>query len=138
PIAGGLNAAIVAALVLVAGPTAAAAAQWGDEAAITQAPANDQVNPPLPAASPPYTDNFPDNLQIEPAIARDPVTGAFVAAAMDFRDDALCLQTGNGTMGGTSYKSGYCTGSFAYTGIDAVYLSQDGKGWSQPTETDGA
>ena len=39
-----------------------------------------------------YVDNFPKNKQNEPSIARDPVTGAFVAGANDEIDLALCGQ----------------------------------------------
>ena len=105
---------------------------------VTASPINYQVNPPDPGPVNPYTDNFPQNFQMEPSIARDPITGAFIAAAMDYSDEALCVQNGTGTIGSTTYDAGYCTSSYPYTGIDSVYLSQDAQSWRPITETDGA
>src|SRR5713226_5698542 len=55
---------------------------------------NSQVNMTAPAANVAgYVDNFPQNKQNEPAIARDPVTGAFVAGSNDEIDLSLCGQS---------------------------------------------
>jgi len=102
------------------------------------APSNFQVDQSAAAPVAPYTDNFPANFKMEPSIARDPVTGAFIAGAMDYGDEAPCVQTGTGTIGSTQYASGNCASSFSYTGIDAAYLSADGTSWTQPAQNDGA
>src|SRR5229473_271863 len=88
---------------------------------------NVQVNAVAPTANG-FTDNFPKNKQNEPAIARDPVTGAFIAGSNDEIDEPLCVQTG--TAGGLI--TGSCPFS-AQVGSSGVYLSPDGAHWTQPT-----
>ncbi len=64
--------------------------------------------PPIPAGQ---SDNYPDNAKYEPTIARDPVTGRFVASALD----------------------GVVVAHFYNAGASAVYTSADGAHWSHPS-----
>ena len=130
--------AVTAMCVLALAPQLDASARAVRAAVNQTPPTNYQVNPPDPGPQSPYTDDFPQNFQMEPSIARDPVTGAFIAGSMDYTDEALCVDNGTGTIGGTTYDSGACGTSFPYTGIDSVYRSQDGQMWSQINSTDGA
>jgi len=130
--------AVVSTLLLPAlgSPASAQAPKNGGVSAQTQAaPANIQVNPSLGPPAAPYTNNFTQNFQMDPTIAQDPVTSAFVAGAMDYVDEAPCVQTGTSSSG---YLTGYCQPSWWYTGIDGLYLSSDGANWTQPTASDGA
>jgi hypothetical protein len=125
-------------LQLAGMPMLALASQDLVDQTTEDAPSNYQVNPTFAAPPSPYTANFPDDFQMEPAIARDPITGRFVAGAMDYVDEARCTRSGTGTIGSTQYAAGFCTASFPYTGIDGVYLSGDGTHWSQLSGNDGA
>ena len=91
---------------------------------------NSQVNmtaPPPPAGQ---VDNFPQNKQNEPGIARDPQTGALIAGSNDEIDEPLCRTSATGT--------GACP--FApNVGTSGVYFSLDrGVHWTQPSFTESA
>lgn len=94
---------------------------------------NSQVNMTAPAASVSgYVDNFPVNKQNEPAIARDPITGAFVAGSNDEIDLSLCGQ--NPPWDPTLNDTVSCHFD-PFVGISGVYFSSDGVHWTQPTYT---
>jgi hypothetical protein len=70
---------------------------------------------------------FPQNKQIEPTIARDPVSGVLIAGAIDFIDNEPCSQQSDGS-GSCPFTNG--------VGDAGVYFSLDnGSSWIQPTYT---
>jgi len=102
-------------------------------------PPNYMVNAPASAPVAPYTDNFTSNFQMAPTIARDPVSGNFMAGSMDYIDEIPCAATGTATLGGQQYTTGRCgSAAWRHTGIAALYLSSDGAHWTQQTSNDGA
>jgi hypothetical protein len=94
---------------------------------------NNRVNMLAPPAGiDGYVDNFPKNKQNEPAIARDPVTGAFVAGSNDEVDLTLCGQ--NPPWEPTLNDSVSCHFD-TFAGVSGVYYSSDGQHWTQPSYT---
>jgi hypothetical protein len=92
---------------------------------------NSRVNAEAPPAGiPGYVDNFPKNKQNEPSIARDPVTGAFVAGSNDEIDLALCGQNPPWEPGLNDSVSCHFE---VFTGTSGVYYSSDGANWIQPS-----
>jgi len=124
-------------LPALAVPTSAGARSQ-PRAGSTSVPSNHRINPTPAEPAAPYTDNFTRNFRLDPTIARDPVSGAYIAGSMDYRDEQQCIQTGTGTLGTTQYTSGYCQPSWWHTGIAGVYLSQDAAHWTQLAAHDGA
>ena len=90
-------------------------------------PGRPVLAPPPPAGQ---VDNFPQNKQNEPGIARDPQTGALIAGSNDEIDEPLCGTSATGT--------GACP--FApNVGTSGVYFSLDrGVHWTQPSFTESA
>jgi hypothetical protein len=75
-------------------------------------------------------DAFPQNLQDEPSIALDPVTGALIAGGNDGIDEPLCSGAG------TSSSPGSCDFE-AGVGFSGIYSSADGgMSWTQPSFTE--
>jgi len=92
---------------------------------------NSQANMIAPAARlKGYVDNFPRNKQNEPAIARDPLTGAFVAGSNDEIDEDLC---GTNPSWDPSLNNSVTCHFDPLVGSTGVYFSADGVHWTQPT-----
>jgi hypothetical protein len=76
-----------------------------------------------------YTNNFPKNKQNEPGLARDPLTGAFVAGSNDEIDLTLC---GQNPTWEPALNDGTSCHFDTFAGVSGVYRSSNGTSWSQP------